>query len=218
MQQELSVKAAAASVAPSAALGAAAPSSSNASSSSNSRGREQRSPQPAKSDGRAPPQQPHQQHGVRPAVRYASALTSSSSNCCNNRNSSTSSRGHLLLGGWRGFFRGNLTNCLKVVPETAVKFYSYDICKHALAHRKQQQQQQQQKQQPHQQQPAEPAEPHLQLLDRFLCGATAGLCAQLLIYPMELVSIPASTLNPFILQRPQEGLSVAGSVFKACDL
>ncbi|CDJ36487.1 LOW QUALITY PROTEIN: mitochondrial carrier domain-containing protein, putative [Eimeria mitis] len=86
---------------------------------------------------------------------------------------------------------GNLTNCLKVVPETAVKFYSYDICKHALAHRKQQQQQQQ-SQQEHQTEP----EVHLQLLDRFLCGATAGLCAQLLIYPMELVKTRLAAYGP----------------------
>ena len=102
--------------------------------------------------------------------------SSSSNSSISNKNSSSSK---LLLCGWRGFFRGNLTNCLKVVPETAIKFYAYDICKHWLAKRKQQQQQQQQPQ--HQ-------EPQLQLRDRFFCGAAAGLCAQLLIYPMELVN------------------------------
>ncbi|CDI87405.1 mitochondrial carrier domain-containing protein, putative [Eimeria praecox] len=191
MQQELSGKASAAALAPTATLATAAPSSSNNARSSSST--DQRPTQPSRSDGRTPSLQSNQQQGMRPGVRPTSALasSSSSSSCCSNSNS-INSRGHLLLGGWRGFFRGNLTNCLKVVPETAVKFYSYDICKHALAHRKQQQQQQQ----PQQQQQAEPAEPHLQLLDRFLCGATAGLCAQLLIYPMELVKTRLAAYGP----------------------
>ncbi|CDJ48145.1 mitochondrial carrier domain-containing protein, putative [Eimeria brunetti] len=188
MQQELSGKAAAAAVASTGALATAAPSTnSNASSSSNSSSPARRSAQPASSDGNPPSQQTHQGQRARAAVPLAPPGSSSSS-CCSNSSSSIRSGGHLLLGGWRGFFRGNLTNCLKVVPETAVKFYSYDICKHALAHRKQQQQQQQQL--------AEPAQPHLQLLDRFLCGATAGLCAQLLIYPMELVKTRLAAYGP----------------------
>ncbi|OEH77879.1 mitochondrial carrier domain-containing protein [Cyclospora cayetanensis] len=97
-------------------------------------------------------------------------------------NSSSGNNSRLLLGGWRGFFRGNLTNCLKVVPETAIKFYSYDMCKHALVRRKQEQQQDQ--------------EPQLQLSDRFVCGAAAGLCAQLLIYPMELVKTRLAAYSP----------------------
>ncbi|KAL8433850.1 hypothetical protein ACSSS7_003566 [Eimeria intestinalis] len=115
---------------------------------------------------------------------------------------SSGSKNKLLFCGWRGFFRGNLTNCLKVVPETAIKFYTYDLCKHALARRKQQQLMQQQPQQLQQQQMQTQhqlllqQEPHLQMRERFVCGAAAGVCAQLLIYPMELVKTRLAAYSP----------------------
>lgn len=44
-----------------------------------------------------------------------------------------------LMWACRGFFRGNLTNCVKVVPETAIKFWAYDFIKQRLlAYKKQQ--------------------------------------------------------------------------------
>ncbi|KYF40041.1 mitochondrial carrier superfamily protein [Toxoplasma gondii ARI] len=43
--------------------------------------------------------------------------------------------------GWTGFFRGNLTNCVKVMPETAIKFYAYDFIKQRLLHFKQEKEQ-----------------------------------------------------------------------------
>nr|CEL65752.1 TPA: AT4g32400/F8B4_100, related [Neospora caninum Liverpool] len=39
--------------------------------------------------------------------------------------------------GWTGFFRGNLTNCVKVMPETAIKFYAYDFIKQRVVQFKQ---------------------------------------------------------------------------------
>lgn len=36
-------------------------------------------------------------------------------------------------GGALGFFRGNLTNCIKIAPETACKFYTFDQFKTLLA-------------------------------------------------------------------------------------
>ncbi|KAL8441837.1 hypothetical protein Emag_006863 [Eimeria magna] len=142
------------------------------------------------------PQQPQQQqHSVR-----AAGLQSTSGSTSYIKGSS--SKNSLLFCGWQGFFRGNLTNCLKVVPETAIKFYTYDLCKHALARRKQQQLLQQQPQQLQQQQLLAQhqlllqQEPHLQLRERFVCGAAAGLCAQLLIYPMELVKTRLAAYSP----------------------
>ncbi|KAL8425827.1 hypothetical protein Efla_004326 [Eimeria flavescens] len=141
-----------------------------------------------------PQQQQQQQHRNRKAtVPCSGSFSIKSSSSSNNRS---------LLRGWQGFFRGNLTNCLKVVPETAIKFYAYDLCKHALARRKQQHQLQQPQPQQMQQQPLQhqqvlfQQEPTLQLRERFVCGAAAGLCAQLLIYPMELVKTRLAAYSP----------------------
>jgi solute carrier family 25 (mitochondrial phosphate transporter), member 23/24/25/41 len=32
-------------------------------------------------------------------------------------------------GGWKGFFKGNYSNCFKVAPETAIRFYMFDYLK-----------------------------------------------------------------------------------------
>ncbi|KAL8275146.1 hypothetical protein Esti_000896 [Eimeria stiedai] len=146
------------------------------------------------------PQQPQQQPQQQQRTGRAAGLQSTAGSTSYIRGSSSKNR--LLLCGWQGFFRGNLTNCLKVVPETAIKFYTYDLCKHALARRKQQQLLQQQQQQLQQQQMQTQhqmllqQEPHLQLRERFVCGAAAGLCAQLLIYPMELVKTRLAAYSP----------------------
>ncbi|KAL8453380.1 hypothetical protein Emed_000879 [Eimeria media] len=156
--------------------------------------------QPALSQRQLPqqPQQPHQQQQQH--TGRAAGMQPTGGSTSHVKGSSGKSR--LLFCGWQGFFRGNLTNCLKVVPETAIKFYTYDLCKHALARRKQQQLLQQQPQQLQSQQLQTQhqlllqQEPHLQMRERFVCGAAAGLCAQLLIYPMELVKTRLAAYSP----------------------
>lgn len=103
-------------------------------------------------------------------------------------------RRKLIFCGWKGFFRGNFTNCLKVVPETALKFYAYDLCKHTLARVKSQQSLKscegsncEEQRKAGGSQEVQHGDPNLSICERFLCGATAGLFAQLLIYPMEVV-------------------------------
>ncbi|GAA5812888.1 hypothetical protein MFLAVUS_006348 [Mucor flavus] len=71
-------------------------------------------------------------------------------------------------GGWKAFFVGNGLNILKIVPESAIKFYSYESCKQLFANIL-----------------------HCEDKDsipttaRFAAGGMAGICAQFSIYPLE---------------------------------
>jgi Mitochondrial carrier protein len=38
----------------------------------------------------------------------------------------------LILQGWRGFWRGNGTNVIKIIPESAIRFMGYDFFKRAI--------------------------------------------------------------------------------------
>jgi len=71
----------------------------------------------------------------------------------------------LLDGGVLAFFRGNGVNCAKIAPETAAKFFLFERFKQALA--------------------ADPE--NVTLSERFVSGGCAGMAAQALIYPLEVV-------------------------------
>jgi solute carrier family 25 (mitochondrial phosphate transporter), member 23/24/25/41 len=68
-------------------------------------------------------------------------------------------------GGLWAFFRGNGTNVIKIMPETAVKFYAYDRFKKLIS--------------------KNPSD--IQVHERFCAGALAGVTAQTAIYPLEIV-------------------------------
>ncbi|KAI8342466.1 mitochondrial carrier domain-containing protein [Chlamydoabsidia padenii] len=93
-------------------------------------------------------------------------------------------------GGWRGFFVGNGLNIFKIVPESAIKFYSYETCKELFA----------------------------KALDcedkdsiptgaRFLSGGLAGLSSQFFIYPVE-------TLKTRIMSLQRESMNTGSTVSK----
>ncbi|CEP13234.1 hypothetical protein [Parasitella parasitica] len=71
-------------------------------------------------------------------------------------------------GGWKSFFVGNGLNVMKIIPESAIKFYSYESCKQLMANIF-----------------------HCEDKDsiptsaRFAAGGMAGICAQFSIYPVE---------------------------------
>lgn len=71
-------------------------------------------------------------------------------------------------GGWKSFFVGNGLNVMKIIPESAIKFYSYESCKQLIANIL-----------------------HCEDKDsiptsaRFAAGGMAGICAQFSIYPVE---------------------------------
>ncbi|KAG2235339.1 hypothetical protein INT48_004958, partial [Thamnidium elegans] len=71
-------------------------------------------------------------------------------------------------GGWKAFFVGNGLNILKIVPESAIKFYSYESCKELFAkilHCED--------------------KDSIPTTARFAAGGMAGICAQFSIYPLE---------------------------------
>ncbi|KAG2218447.1 hypothetical protein INT45_003634 [Circinella minor] len=84
-------------------------------------------------------------------------------------------------GGWRGFFVGNGLNVVKIVPESAIKFYSYETCKRIMAS-------------------ALDCEDKdsIPTSARFMAGGVAGMCSQLTIYPLE-------TLKTRVMSIQREG-------------
>ena len=67
-------------------------------------------------------------------------------------------------GGLRAFFQGNLTNCFKVAPQSAVFFAATDVFKRTLPTR---------------------GDPTRVQLHSFLAGTLAGITSQFAIYPLE---------------------------------
>jgi solute carrier family 25 phosphate transporter 23/24/25/41 len=71
-------------------------------------------------------------------------------------------------GGLRAFFVGNGLNVIKIVPESAIKFYVFETAKSVLAELTQSQDKN-----------------SIPVGARFIAGGVAGLCAQFCIYPVE---------------------------------
>ncbi|KAI0974100.1 mitochondrial carrier domain-containing protein [Xylaria arbuscula] len=69
--------------------------------------------------------------------------------------------------GWRGFMRGNGTNCIRIVPYSAVQFGSYNLYKGQFFER----------------------EPGMVMnpLERLFCGGIAGITSVVFTYPLDIV-------------------------------
>ncbi|XP_057437626.1 calcium-dependent mitochondrial ATP-magnesium/phosphate carrier protein 2-like isoform X2 [Lotus japonicus] len=79
-------------------------------------------------------------------------------------------------GGFLGFFRGNGLNVMKVAPESAIKFYTYEMLKTFIVNAK-----------------GEEAKADVGAMGRLLAGGSAGAIAQTAIYPMDLVKTRLQT-------------------------
>ncbi|EGC35934.1 hypothetical protein DICPUDRAFT_32594 [Dictyostelium purpureum] len=84
-------------------------------------------------------------------------------------------------GGFRGLFRGNLANILKVSPESAVKFATYEYIKRLFA----------------------ASDADLTSAQRFVSGAVAGIVSHTSLFPLECVRMrlsaePAGTYSGII--------------------
>ena len=76
--------------------------------------------------------------------------------------------------GVKGFWRGNGVNCLKLFPETAIRFYVYELLRACLnidTH-------------------------HADVMTRFLTGSTAGLVSHTIIYPLEVIKTRVALSGP----------------------
>lgn len=71
--------------------------------------------------------------------------------------------------GWRGWFRGNTLNCIRIVPYSAVQFAVFEKCKQLLVEIK----------------PA--GSRQLTDVDRLLAGSVGGIASVLATYPLDLV-------------------------------
>lgn len=69
-------------------------------------------------------------------------------------------------GGWPALWRGNCINVLKIAPETAIKFMAYEHAKREIRG---------------------DSNSDLNIRQRFLAGAFAGVVSQTVIYPMEVL-------------------------------
>ncbi|KAL5564748.1 hypothetical protein UlMin_027912 [Ulmus minor] len=80
-----------------------------------------------------------------------------------------------MEGGFLGFFRGNGINVVKVAPESAIKFYAYEMLKNAIGDFKGED------------------KDDIGATGRLLAGGTAGAVAQTAIYPLDLVKTRLQT-------------------------
>ncbi|XP_057480770.1 calcium-dependent mitochondrial ATP-magnesium/phosphate carrier protein 2-like isoform X2 [Actinidia eriantha] len=78
-------------------------------------------------------------------------------------------------GGFLGFFRGNGLNVLKVAPESAIKFYTYEMLKNVIGDIKGE------------------GKDDIGASGRLVAGGLAGAVAQTAIYPMDLVKTRLQT-------------------------
>ncbi|KAJ5851918.1 uncharacterized protein N7529_011303 [Penicillium soppii] len=67
--------------------------------------------------------------------------------------------------GWRGFMRGNGTNCIRIIPYSAVQFGSYNFYK----------------------QFAETPDGDMSAMRRLVCGGAAGITSVTVTYPLDIV-------------------------------
>ncbi|XP_068946592.1 mitochondrial adenyl nucleotide antiporter SLC25A24-like isoform X3 [Petaurus breviceps papuanus] len=71
----------------------------------------------------------------------------------------------LREGGIFSLWKGNYVNVLKIAPETSIKYWSYEKYKNLLATER----------------------ATIGIMDRFVSGSLAGITAQTLVYPLELL-------------------------------
>ncbi|KAH7410289.1 mitochondrial carrier domain-containing protein [Phaeosphaeria sp. MPI-PUGE-AT-0046c] len=92
--------------------------------------------------------------------------------------------------GWRGFMAGNGTNCIRIVPYSAVQFSAYNVYKRFFER--------------------EPGSP-LDAYQRLLCGGLAGITSVTCTYPLDIVRTRLSIQSAsFSTLKREEGQKLPG--------
>jgi len=79
-----------------------------------------------------------------------------------------------IQSGWRGFFKGNGTNLIKIAPESGIKFWAYESLKRVICR--------------------DNSAPTIQ--EKLIAGSTAGAISQTAIYPLEIVKTRLAVAEP----------------------
>ncbi|KAF9147381.1 hypothetical protein BG015_010983 [Linnemannia schmuckeri] len=101
-------------------------------------------------------------------------------------------------GGVKTFFRGNGLNIIKIAPESAIKFYTYETSKSFIVHHMPSMTVQHHHPPSPNTTPSSPVHvPEIATSGRFLAGGIAGLVSQFSIYPLETIKtrIMSSTVK-----------------------
>ena len=77
-------------------------------------------------------------------------------------------------GGVRGYWKGNGVNCVKLFPETAIRFYVYEFLRARLNIDTE----------------------HADIATRFVTGSAAGLVSQTIVYPLEVIKTRMALSQP----------------------
>jgi len=99
-------------------------------------------------------------------------------------------------GGFRAFFVGNGLNVIKIVPESAIKFYVFETAKSVLAELTQSEDKN-----------------GIPVSARFVAGGIAGLCAQFCIYPVE--TLKTRIMSSMIIEANNGEQKKKSDAFKA---
>lgn len=105
--------------------------------------------------------------------------------------------------GWKGWFRGNTLNCIRIFPYSAVQFAVFEKCKHLmLAHR-------------------EHSSRDLNAYERLIAGSMGGIISVAVTYPLDLVraritiqTASLAKLNKGKLVKPPTVMETITSVYK----
>ncbi|CAK9440253.1 uncharacterized protein LODBEIA_P43530 [Lodderomyces beijingensis] len=95
--------------------------------------------------------------------------------------------------GWRGLFRGNTLNCIRIFPYSAVQFAVFEKCKDIMLKYRA-------RSQSHSLQPSEPStSQQLNGYERLFAGSLAGIASVAVTYPLDLVrariTVQTASLN-----------------------
>lgn len=101
-------------------------------------------------------------------------------------------------GGFRAFFVGNGLNVIKIVPESAIKFYVFETTKSILAELTHSEDKN-----------------AIPVGARFIAGGVAGLCAQFCIYPVETLKTRIMSSNIIETSTTSSCSKEASEAFKA---